>query len=207
MKSVTWPLYRFNLATCFCAMGSCSSRHLIVEEVLSESVKLPLLEDEYVHRILTEKEMIMKAISELSAILSKTSVLYPKRVLKIIPLPKRCRESFGGWSCFHLKQGSAPSTRTRVNNPWKDIFNMVIMMTYTWEDDDHHYMITCNTSHNIILTIILLGRTFPPVQAWPPQFSWSHSKPIIGCGTESNLIELNQVVCQLPIEQIFLTFS
>ena len=75
MKSVTWPLYRFNLATCFCAMGSCSSRHLIVEEVLSESVKLPLLEDEYVHRILTEKEMIMKATSELTAKLSKASVL------------------------------------------------------------------------------------------------------------------------------------
>ena len=104
------------------------------------------------HRILTEKEMIMKAISELSAILSKTSVLYPKRVLKIIPLPKICRESFGGWSCFHLKQGSAPSTRTRVNNPWKDIFKMVVMMPLTWEDDHHHYMITCNTSHNIIVT-------------------------------------------------------
>ena len=75
MKIVTWPLYRFNLATCFCAMGSCSSRHLVVEEVLSESVKLLLLQDEHVLRILTEKEMIFKAISELTAILSKASVL------------------------------------------------------------------------------------------------------------------------------------
>ena len=75
MKSVTWPLYLFNLATCFCAMGSCSSRHLIVEEVLGESVKLSLLEYRHVLRILTEKEMIMKAISKLTAILSKASIL------------------------------------------------------------------------------------------------------------------------------------
>ena len=68
MKRVTWPLYLFNLATCFCAMGSCSSRHLVVEEVLGELVKLPLLQDEHVLRILTEKEMIMKATPELTAI-------------------------------------------------------------------------------------------------------------------------------------------
>ena len=85
---------------------------------------------------------------------------------------------------------------------------MVIMMTLTREDDDHHSMMTCDTSRdNIFVTISLLDRIFPPVQAWPPQFSWSHSKPIIGCGTKSDLIELNQVVCQLPIEQMFVTFN
>ena len=28
MNIYTWPLYRFSLATCFCAIGSSSSRHL-----------------------------------------------------------------------------------------------------------------------------------------------------------------------------------